>query len=117
MPRMHRPSVDLVVGFIAVDERPRFVHSLVLQKSAFGAVFQHLAVFSRRNYSWFRSGTEQNYLGLTSKKRKPGFIPIRSGFPVAKSLKKKKRWTPHRFLHRGPKKAVELDSDIHFDLT
>ena len=42
---------------------------------------------------------------------------IRSGFPVAKSLKKKKRWTPHIFLHRGPKKAVEHDSDIHFVLT
>ena len=42
---------------------------------------------------------------------------LRSGFPVAKSLKKKKRLTPYRFLHRGPKKAVEYDSDIHFDLT
>ena len=30
---------------------------------------------------------------------------------------KKKRWTHHSFLHRGPKKAVEHDSDIHFDLT
>ena len=30
---------------------------------------------------------------------------------------KKKKWTPPRFLHRGPKKAVEHDSDIHFDLT
>ena len=30
---------------------------------------------------------------------------------------KKKIWTPPRFLHRGPKKAVEHDSDIHFDLT
>ena len=30
---------------------------------------------------------------------------------------KKKTWTPPRFLHRGPKKAVEHDSDIHFDLT
>ena len=40
----------------------------------------------------------------------------RSGFPVAKSENKQK-WTPHRFLHRGPKKAVEHDSDIHFDLT
>ena len=29
----------------------------------------------------------------------------------------KKRWTHHSFLHRGPKKAVEHDSDIHFDLT
>ena len=37
--------------------------------------------------------------------------------PGCKKLKKKKIWTPHRFLHRGPKKAVEHDSDIHFDLT
>ena len=29
----------------------------------------------------------------------------------------KKRWTHHSFLHRGPKKAVEHNSDIHFDLT
>jgi len=33
------------------------------------------------------------------------------------SLKKKKKWTHPRFLHRGPKKAVEQDSDVHFDLT
>ena len=31
--------------------------------------------------------------------------------------KKKKKWTHPRFLHRGPKKAVEQDSDVHFDLT
>ena len=38
--------------------------------------------------------------------------------PSCKKLKEnKKKWTPHRFLHRGPKKAVEHDSDIHFDLT
>ena len=38
--------------------------------------------------------------------------------PGCKKLKEnKKKWTPHRFLHRGPKKAVEHDSDIHFDLT
>ena len=30
---------------------------------------------------------------------------------------KKKKWTHPRFLHRGPKKAVEQDSDVHFDLT
>ena len=37
--------------------------------------------------------------------------------PGCKKLKEnKKKWTPHRFLHRGPKKAVEHDSDIHFDL-
>ena len=29
----------------------------------------------------------------------------------------KKKWTHPRFLHRGPKKAVEQDSDVHFDLT
>ena len=43
-------------------------------------------------------------------------LSIRSGVPLAKSLKKKK-WTHPRFLHRRPKKAVEQDSDIHFDLT
>ena len=42
--------------------------------------------------------------------------PVR--IPGCKKLKEnKKKWTPHRFLHRGPKKAVEHDSDIHFDLT
>ena len=34
-----------------------------------------------------------------------------------KGFEKKKRWIHHSFLHRGPKKAVEHDSDIHFDLT
>ena len=29
----------------------------------------------------------------------------------------KKKWTHPRFLHRGPKKAVEQDSDVLFDLT
>ena len=29
----------------------------------------------------------------------------------------KKKWTHPRFLHREPKKAVEQDSDVHFDLT
>ena len=38
--------------------------------------------------------------------------------PACKKLKKKKKkWTHPRFLHRRPKKAVEQDSDIHFDLT
>ena len=41
--------------------------------------------------------------------------------PVRENLNskgfEKKTWTPPRFLHRGPKKAVEHDSDIHFDLT
>ena len=41
--------------------------------------------------------------------------------PVKENLNfkgfEKKRWTHHSFLHRGPKKAVEHDSDIHFDLT
>ena len=27
------------------------------------------------------------------------------------------KWTHPRFLQRGPKKAVEQDSDVHFDLT
>ena len=36
---------------------------------------------------------------------------------LAKFFKKKKKWTHPRFLHRGPKKAVEQDSDVHFDLT
>ena len=40
----------------------------------------------------------------------------RPGFPLAKFLNKKK-WSHPRFLHRGPKKAVEQDSDVHFDLT
>ena len=34
-----------------------------------------------------------------------------------KGYEKKKKWTHPRFLHRGPKKAVEQDSDVHFDLT
>ena len=36
-------------------------------------------------------------------------------FSLSKFFKKK--WTHPRFLHRGPKKAVEQDSDVHFDLT
>ena len=48
-------------------------------------------------------------------------IHKRSGFWLEKisilRVLKKKRWTHHSFLHRGPKKAVEHDSDIHFDLT
>ena len=47
--------------------------------------------------------------------------PNWSGFQLEKisilRVLKKKTWTPPRFLHRGPKKAVEHDSDIHFDLT
>ena len=45
--------------------------------------------------------------------------PVRD--PVRENLNfkgfEKKKWTPLRFLHRGPKKAVEHDSDVHFDLT
>ena len=41
--------------------------------------------------------------------------------PVRENLNfkgfEKKTWTPLRFFHRGPNKAVEHDSDIHFDLT
>ena len=36
---------------------------------------------------------------------------------LQKSQLKKKRWTHHRFLHRGPKKAVEQEYDVHFDQT
>ena len=47
--------------------------------------------------------------------------PKRSGFWLEKisilRVLKKKTWTPPRFFHRGPKKGVEHNSDIHFDLT
>ena len=36
---------------------------------------------------------------------------------LQKAQVKKKKWTPPRFLYRGPKKAVEQESDIHFVLT
>ena len=53
-------------------------------------------------------------------KDKVKFI-IRLGIQLEKisilRVLKKKTWTPPRFLHRGPKKAVEHDSDIHFDPT
>ena len=52
---------------------------------------------------------------------KSGNASDRSGIRLEKisilRVLKKKTWTPPRFLHRGPKKAVEHDSDIHFDLT
>ena len=55
----------------------------------------------------------------TSDNKQRSYMNLYPGrIPTCKILKKKKKkWTHPRFLHRGPKKAVEQDSDVHFDLT
>ena len=46
--------------------------------------------------------------------------PIRPGIPLEKiSILRvmKKKWTHHKFLHVGPKKHVEQESDTYFGLS
>ena len=54
----------------------------------------HLILFFRKNTARNLDGENLNFKGY-----------------------EKKKWTHPRFLHRGPKKAVEQDSDVHFGLS
>ena len=79
--------------------------------------------FSKMVKKWFYLKNDSFFVSCANfnQKRVVSWA-LRSGLPfkkisILRVMKKKKMDTSQFFMHRGPKKAVEHDSDIHFDLT